>query len=632
MTSFVPSLSNVKPPLTSSSIVQSLQNSAHHQQIIHQQKTQPAPTVSFSGPHLGHTTIRTVPGANIPTVAAATNQQPVAANQQSVAAAVVNAATIVTTSSSSPAGNNAASGGGNSTQFQRLKVEDALSYLDQVKFKFGNKPQVYNDFLDIMKEFKSQSIDTPGVIARVSCLFKGHPELIVGFNTFLPPGYKIEVQCSDAGTGVNVPGIISGSSMQTIVHTPHGIHTMGAGGHMSALQPPTAVVTTPIQTPQPASVRPIAIHTGNPVVAQPTTQHTGILQPSVAKITSQHSSAATIKSESLIPHQPTPPTHNYISVGSQPPAQHSATQQQPPAQPTSHLNNSSNNQPVEFNHAINYVNKIKHRFQGQPDVYKQFLEILHTYQKDQKAIKEGQPPSGRYLTEAEVYAKVSKLFQNQEDLLSEFGQFLPEATNDHSREGAALAGAAGKLNRRTGNAALGGQKHNSSVMGVPKYPSKRPQTGPLTSQMIYQQPQPPQKKQRIGVLKDVSLAEAGKYATLNEYAFFDKVRKALRNQEVYNNFLRCLVLFNQEIISRQELIQLTSTFLQKHSDLFKWFKDFVGCKGGQINIDGVTGVGAGVPTPQMPTRISGDSAMEIGNKFRNQILIYQPKIIFQMSF
>lgn len=41
-------------------------------------------------------------------------------------------------------------------QIQRLKVEDALSYLDMVKFKFGDQPQVYNDFLDIMKEFKSQ--------------------------------------------------------------------------------------------------------------------------------------------------------------------------------------------------------------------------------------------------------------------------------------------------------------------------------------------------------------------------------------------------------------------------------------------------------------------------------------------
>ncbi len=44
-----------------------------------------------------------------------------------------------------------------------------------------------------MQEFKSQSIDTPGVIQRVSLLFDGHPDLIVGFNTFLPPGYKIEV-------------------------------------------------------------------------------------------------------------------------------------------------------------------------------------------------------------------------------------------------------------------------------------------------------------------------------------------------------------------------------------------------------------------------------------------------------
>ena len=48
-----------------------------------------------------------------------------------------------------------------------------------------------------MKEFKSQSIDTPGVIARVSHLFRGHSKLIVGFNTFLPPGYKIEVQIKE---------------------------------------------------------------------------------------------------------------------------------------------------------------------------------------------------------------------------------------------------------------------------------------------------------------------------------------------------------------------------------------------------------------------------------------------------
>jgi paired amphipathic helix protein Sin3a len=45
-----------------------------------------------------------------------------------------------------------------------------------------------------MKEFKTQSIDTTMVIERVSTLFRGHPALINGFNTFLPPGYRIEAQ------------------------------------------------------------------------------------------------------------------------------------------------------------------------------------------------------------------------------------------------------------------------------------------------------------------------------------------------------------------------------------------------------------------------------------------------------
>lgn len=36
------------------------------------------------------------------------------------------------------------------------QVEDALSYLDQVKIRFANDPGIYNKFLDIMKEFKSQ--------------------------------------------------------------------------------------------------------------------------------------------------------------------------------------------------------------------------------------------------------------------------------------------------------------------------------------------------------------------------------------------------------------------------------------------------------------------------------------------
>jgi paired amphipathic helix protein Sin3a len=39
---------------------------------------------------------------------------------------------------------------------RQLNVTDALSYLDAVKIKFHDRPDVYNVFLDIMKDFKSQ--------------------------------------------------------------------------------------------------------------------------------------------------------------------------------------------------------------------------------------------------------------------------------------------------------------------------------------------------------------------------------------------------------------------------------------------------------------------------------------------
>lgn len=43
------------------------------------------------------------------------------------------------------------------TGYKPLNVKDALSYLEQVKQRFADQPEVYNRFLDIMKEFKSQT-------------------------------------------------------------------------------------------------------------------------------------------------------------------------------------------------------------------------------------------------------------------------------------------------------------------------------------------------------------------------------------------------------------------------------------------------------------------------------------------
>ena len=81
-------------------------------------------------------------------------------------------------------------------------------------FKYHTRAMLSLDFnYFIFQEFKSQSIDTPGVISRVSMLFKGHPELIVGFNTFLPPGYKIEVQTNEA----QHPSIPGHAQLQVLV-------------------------------------------------------------------------------------------------------------------------------------------------------------------------------------------------------------------------------------------------------------------------------------------------------------------------------------------------------------------------------------------------------------------------------
>ncbi|CAG0903253.1 unnamed protein product, partial [Cyprideis torosa] len=108
----------------------------------------------------------------------------------------------------------------------QFQVENALPYLDQVKYRFWNQPQVYKDFVDIMKEFKSHSLNTPGVIERVLNLFKGHPDLIVGFNALLPNGYKVEVEATLNGRPIlGHHGTSAEGTLQTItvVHTPDDV-------------------------------------------------------------------------------------------------------------------------------------------------------------------------------------------------------------------------------------------------------------------------------------------------------------------------------------------------------------------------------------------------------------------------
>uniref|UniRef100_A0A669F3Y2 SIN3 transcription regulator family member A n=1 Tax=Oreochromis niloticus TaxID=8128 RepID=A0A669F3Y2_ORENI len=326
-------------------------------------------------------------------------------------------------------------------------------------------------------------IDTPGVINRVSQLFKGHPDLIMGFNTFLPPGYKIEVQTNDL-VNVTTPN-------QIHYITPHGVSVQNipASGapsqpapshHQHQSLPQTGSLTTTTQPLIPA--QPAPNKTSKPIQSP---AHTPTSQPNPS-IPSYAS-----------PRSPSVQSHTPVS---------STPSSGPPIQ---------NNQPVEFNHAINYVNKIKNRFQGQPDIYKAFLEILHTYQ-----------------------------------LLSKTTPDRAESVrNDHG----------GTVKRHFLN-----NKQRLSQNGLP---IRRP-SGVGTT--------PPVKKKPKITGKDHGMSDVSKHSTSTETMFFEKVKKALRSSEAYDNFLRCLHIFNQEVISRTELVQLVIPFLGKFPELFTWFKNFLG--------------------------------------------------------
>ncbi|CAL8119579.1 unnamed protein product [Orchesella dallaii] len=73
------------------------------------------------------------------------------------------------------------------------KFQDAFAYLMHMKVRYRQRPQTFNDFLDIMGDFKSNRIDDQGAIDRVAYLFRRDPDMIMGFNMFLPPKYMVVV-------------------------------------------------------------------------------------------------------------------------------------------------------------------------------------------------------------------------------------------------------------------------------------------------------------------------------------------------------------------------------------------------------------------------------------------------------
>ena len=348
---------------------------------------------------------------------------------------------IVSHSESVPR-NQSPHGGG---QMRELRVEDALLYLDDVKREFQRQPKIYNEFLSIMKNFKTAQVDTPGVIKRVSKLFKGYNNLILGFNTFLPDGYKIslsDLEEQDRQEREKEERMVAKQQQ-------------AAAAAAAAARKPAAA---PVRRPPP-----------------PAPQH----------------------------------------------------------------------QAVEFDHAISYVTKIKRRFGKSPEVYHTFLDILHTYQKEQRGIKE-------------VLEQVANLFQDHPDLLKEFTFFLPDAVQEQAKE---------RLHR----AAAESETRIAARSGKPQ----------ATQKLIDMTRSGASDRKRTS---DSSSPDSNVYNSAVERQFFDTAREALSTfsrdgGQAWAEFLKCMDMYAQEILSRSEMLQLVEELLGKNVKLFEEFKRILNCAG-----------------------------------------------------
>lgn len=229
-------------------------------------------------------------------------------------------------------------------QGQQPILNDALSYLDQVKVQFADHPDVYNRFLDIMKDFKSGAIDTPGVIGRVSHLFAGNPELIQGFNTFLPPGYRIEVTGDDPnsirvttpmGTTVSaMPEPLTRQELLDGARPTNGTFTPQPGKHSAQIMySPSGRVIGPGTSAQ-QHLSPLDSARQQEVIHAQQERGVTSLQSAV----SAASGIAVLRPGASPRATPMPGQADGPPVGDA---------------------NMEKRGPVEFNHAISYVNKIK---------------------------------------------------------------------------------------------------------------------------------------------------------------------------------------------------------------------------------------------------------------------------------
>ena len=155
---------------------------------------------------------------------------------------------------------------------------------------------------------------------------------------------------------------------------------------------------------------------------------------------------------------------------------------------------------------------------------------------------------------SQVYEEVATLFKSHNDLLEEFTYFLP----DFSSPTAGKKGLTNKSLRNRGS--------NSSALQIGSV-KRRGKGGKCDD--ANDMPVEHREEDRKAA---ASLAK--------ELTFFEKVKTRLRNRETYNELIKCLNIFNSEVISKMELQSLVWDILGRYPDLHSGFCDFLArCEG-----------------------------------------------------
>ena len=73
--------------------------------------------------------------------------------------------------------------------------------MKRVKELFAEQPSVYDEFVAVMLDLENDKVDIHTVASKVVMLFRGHDDLIMSFNEYLPQGCRIELTGMDLNDG-----------------------------------------------------------------------------------------------------------------------------------------------------------------------------------------------------------------------------------------------------------------------------------------------------------------------------------------------------------------------------------------------------------------------------------------------